>query len=1046
MADESPIIIPLEIDLNKTLKDLAALVAAGARAEDALESLLQTATKLGNKLNKLSGNIVINVSATSGDLDQIVKQVNAIDGESATVDVQVNDVGLQQVVGAVNSLDSISPDIDVTVSTDGKLEQAAVDANTLDSISPTIDVTVQDSDLTAAAGKVDKLDSAKPTIPVSVEDSDLTGAQRKIEKIDSSNPSVVIRTTEQLDSIIDKLDSIEKLSTIQLVISTAGVIQKLDEVALAIPGAGTILEMNEAMRTFEAQTGKSGKVYEDAIGGVFEQNWGDSQADVAEVAAKLTQAGVAAEDLQVATTATFEAMSVTGYDAEKTIDAQVKLVKNGLVPGYKEASDLIVTGFQQGGDAAGDFLDTITEYSSHFSAMGIDGPTALNLITQSLQAGTRDSDKLADSFKELNLLLVAATGDVPSGSAVEPLQRLGLMDEAQAVVAGTMTGTSFADAAVKAIETSGSKADYASIFGTPIEDFGVNIFKNLDFKGAEGFQIDSGAATDAAATLSDTWGSSIEALKRTIETDLADSFKIAGQPLSDILDGAKDKVQELTALLQSGKGLPEALEIVLQAPGLAAEIQRFEASIGNFILDLMSAIASAQEALGIGDKGANLKQQVKAGAEAQFAYDIKVANPEEIQDVVARAVSRGVDTADIATGFTTATGELIAQGDVDRAQELLYTVNEMPNAFIQAQQVGGKGMVNLPLKIDPNATADQIQTAIDQAKAAYAEQSGTAIQYTLGDVQFTPTVDTTAAHAAIDETLTLIDAGMQNLQKPVDLLAAPFQAIQAAIQTPGAQQMASDAYTGSAIQQGKEATQGGIDWSDPANAILPPAVVDQTSEAVDTIVAKSDEMTTSVTGNLATMGSSAADLLGGKVVQSASDANLEFARVVVGTDDLMTNGGARLDAFAANGVEKAGTLANAWSAVAGAIASTGAAIPTVPGSTATPYGPSLPPDTSALAHGATGGEFKAGVPMVVGEEGEELFVPPSDGTLIDADTTSLIMQALDLVKNSSGQVVNNSTTTNYNLGGLNNNFNVPHQAAGVSASSVIARQIRSLRS
>lgn len=994
MADQQPIIIPMSGDMSDLLKNLAAATKSAAKAEGAIDDLL---LKIKQLSSAGGGNVAITVTADTSQAENRLK-----------------------------GLDNIAPDVNITVTADTATAESDIE-NIADGIpSPVVQVT---ADVAPAENDIKNLDSSAPKVDIQItaDDSDAQKA---------------------LDDIKGELNTLKQLAVIDLVLNSGGAIAAIGNVVKAIPGAGTIIAAADAMRLFEAQTGKAGKVYEDAITNVFAMNWGETQSEVADVAAKLTQAGVAAEDLEAATASTFEVISVTGFDATKVIDAQSKLVKTGLVPNYQAAADLIATGFQTGGDQAGDFLDTLTEYSSHFIALGIDGSTALSLINQGLAAGTRDSDKLADSFKELNLKLQEAVG-AKAGPTFDALTKLGLFDEAQATVDGTMSGTAFAEAAIAAAEAKGTDFDLVEIFGTPLEDFGIDIFKNLDFGAAEAFTIDEGAATDAATTLFDTWESSLETLKRTVEQDLAESFKIGGKPLTEILDGAKDKVQEITALLQSGEALPDALEIALEAPGLAEDIERLGASLGNFILDFMTAIANIQQGLGIGDKGAGLRQQVAAGAATQFAYDIQVANEDEISDVVRRAIDRGVDPAVISEQFNTATGELIAQGDIDKAQDLIWTINQLPDAFIKVRDAQAPiwETFDLGIKIDPNATAEEIELAKQQAIAAYEAQTGQNIVQEGADIKFNPVVDTAAAQQAVDETITLISAGMQNLQATADLFTNPIQGILDAFNSPGGQNLTQNA---GAIAAGNGAFGSVDDYlqaaKDTEAYVVPYMDMSRAAEETTEAIGNVGVVVKDTAGNV--VASNQTMVEGFETVQAATDETaVGLDTVVVSSENLEVVGGEKIMAFATIANQAAQIATTGWqnfnAVLANAQNAAGAGIPAGDG-TLNGAMDWLNATVDGLEGKAGGGAVYADTPYIVGEEGEEIFVPSSNGSIIDATDTAAIMEALSMIAGMTPGSVSNVVNNNWNMGGISQNLHTQSAAQSVSAVSQFARQIRGI--
>lgn len=1044
MADNSLVVTDLSIELAKFNTQFATAIRLGRDFDLTMKDAVKDLNVLAEQMNKLqAGGLDLVVNVDPGDLDTVQSDVDSLDGQQINVQVNTNAQELSQVTRTVQQLDGGSADIKVTATEQGLTEVTSA-IETIDSATPVVDVTVGaetdtakseiasiddalpainivvTADTETAASEVAAIDDTIPTVDVTVT-ADTTQATSDLNTLDTLIPSNEVinidaepqAANKDIQAIKDKLDNIQKLSVINLVVNAAGAIESIQNVANSIPGVKSTQDLNEAMRLFAAQTGKEITGVSDIVNNVFNKGLADSKQQVAEVAADFTKYGVDITQLGDATEGAFNASVATGKDVTEIVPVMDTLVKNFGIS-YKDASDLIVSGSQEGADRAGDLLGTLQEFSPQFASAGVSAASALDLIKQGLDAGTFNASKLGDTFKEMNLKVTEAV-NTGSGGTFDTLQKLGLFDEAQAYKAGEITGTQFADAAVKAAAEKGNDTDLVGIFGTPLEDFGTSIFKGLNFQGAADAIIPPDAAQTAADTMTDTFSDSITELKRTVETELADSFRIAGMPLTQVLDDAKDKIQNLSSLIQSGKSIPDALEIVLQAPGLSLQIQSFEASIGNFILDLMSAIADAQQALNIGDKGANLRERVKEGATQQFAYDVQVTNPDQIQSVISRAISRGVDTADISKAFTTATDELISQGDVDRAQEILFAINAMPKASAGLTQPGS-GSVRVPFTLEPGQDADQAaKLAVDKFILEHPEWAGSAKL----PIQMAPEIDTTAAHEVIDDTLTLIDAGMQKLQVPGQIIAAPFQAIQSAIQTPGVQTMAQNAYTGAALEKSKTASQGGIDWSNPANAILPPVVADDTTATVSAMGDATGNLSTDVVANFDTIKENALQTFGTDIPEATDDTNLGFQKVVVSTDDLLVNGGARLDEFTAKGVTNAGLLANAWAAVATTIAGESTGIPTAPGTTSTTDTPVV--QTSGGPAGATGGPQTGWTQ--VGEEGPELAnFGQSGGSVLNNQTFSKILDAMQAVIGGiGGGGGGSSTVNNFNINVTNNN-------------------------
>ncbi|MEO6571251.1 MAG: phage tail tape measure protein [Ilumatobacteraceae bacterium] len=168
--------------------------------------------------------------------------------------------------------------------------------------------------------------------------------------------------------------------------------------------AGGLRKITGQFRLSVQEAGEYGR----AAGRLYADNWGESIVQLQQVVAT---AGKRLEDVNGASldaiTAQILAVSDTwGEDYQGVIRSITQLTQNGLAASSQEALDLIVTGFQDGGNEAGDFLDTIDEYSQHWAAMGLSGEDAFNQIIAGFQGGQRDSDKLADAVKEMRLRVV----------------------------------------------------------------------------------------------------------------------------------------------------------------------------------------------------------------------------------------------------------------------------------------------------------------------------------------------------------------------------------------------------------------------------------------------------------------------------------------------------------------------------------------------------------------------------------------------------------------------------------------------------------------
>lgn len=217
-------------------------------------------------------------------------------------------------------------------------------------------------------------------------------------------------------------------------------------------------------------------------GKVYADNWGENLDQVNEaIAAVNSNLGnvgrMGAADLQKVTEAALALSSTFNVDVGESTKAAGQLIRNGLAKNSTEAFDIITRGFQTGLNRSDDFLDTLNEYSPQFAKLGIDGPHALALIQAGLQGGARDTDSIADAFKEFSLRAIDGSsttaqgfkaigldakkaaseigkgGPAASAMTTEVLQRLAAMkDPVQQNIAGVaLFGTQWEDTLRKAL-------------------------------------------------------------------------------------------------------------------------------------------------------------------------------------------------------------------------------------------------------------------------------------------------------------------------------------------------------------------------------------------------------------------------------------------------------------------------------------------------------------------------------------------------------------------------------------------------------------------
>lgn len=312
--------------------------------------------------------------------------------------------------------------------------------------------------------------------------------------------------------------------------------------AMAV-GVASSMNMEAANDKLAAQlglgadaAGRIGKIAAD----LYKDNFGDSLAGVNDILRTTFQDGLVpmdATNAQIEEVASNLSNMAAAFDQESAAVSRAvsTMVKTGMADSTAEAFDILTVGFQNGNDKAGDLLDTMNEYSTLFRNMGIDGQQAMGLMSQGLQAGARDADKVADAVKEFSIR--AIDGSKLSG---EGFKLLGLDAEkmAKQIAAGgdgAAAGLGLTLDKLREMKNPVKRAEAAvALFGTQAEDLGEALFALDPATSAAALGVDdvAGAAKAMGDTLNDNATSRFESFKRTVEVSLGGVAEKFGPVLS----------------------------------------------------------------------------------------------------------------------------------------------------------------------------------------------------------------------------------------------------------------------------------------------------------------------------------------------------------------------------------------------------------------------------------------------------------------------------------------------------------------------------------
>ena len=216
-----------------------------------------------------------------------------------------------------------------------------------------------------------------------------------------------------------------------------------------------------------------------AAGAAFKW-WYDYNAGLVE-ATRLTQqfTGKSGDDLKAFRNEVQAVADSFNADLRETLIATNALSKQFGISA-NEALQLVKDGFLAGGDANGEFLDTLKEYPAYFKEAGISADQFVAIVTQTNKMGIF-SDKGVDAIKEANLRLREMTT-----ATAAALDGIGISSEQVQKDLQTGTKTTFdviQDVSAKLAELPDNAATVgaaiADIFGGPGEDAGLQYLRTL---------------------------------------------------------------------------------------------------------------------------------------------------------------------------------------------------------------------------------------------------------------------------------------------------------------------------------------------------------------------------------------------------------------------------------------------------------------------------------------------------------------------------------------------------------------------------------------
>lgn len=336
-----------------------------------------------------------------------------------------------------------------------------------------------------------------------------------------------------------------------------------------------------------------------AAGAAFKW-WYDYNAGLVE-ATRLTQqfTGKSGDDLKAFRNEVQAVTDSFNADFRETLIATNALSKQFGISA-NEALQLVKDGFLAGGDANGEFLDTLKEYPAYFKEAGISADQFVAIVTQTNKMGIF-SDKGVDAIKEANLRLREMTT-----ATAAALDGIGISSEQVQKDLQTGTKTTFdviQDVSAKLAELPDNAATVgaaiADIFGGPGEDAGLQYLRTLkdistnmdEVKGKAGVLAQlQGEQLQSQIELQNALSGLFDAIGGNFETLTTQAKIFVNQGLMAIIKGVIDVVNYLIELYN------ESVLIRAIWNGIVAGFKTTFDTLGNlfgFFIDIVKATGTA---------------------------------------------------------------------------------------------------------------------------------------------------------------------------------------------------------------------------------------------------------------------------------------------------------------------------------------------------------------------------------------------------------------------------------------------------------------------
>ena len=381
------------------------------------------------------------------------------------------------------------------------------------------------------------------------------------------------RAGTTLSGVGEKLKGVGESMTASLTLPLIGFGALAGKVANDFDAAAGIIQTELGISAEKAEN------LEKTANNLWKNGFGEDLATVSEKVAGVTKAlgDLSEVDLSYVTKG-LDLFEKRGWGDQEEALRAAKILMEQFGITAQQAMDYLTKGFQENLNYSGEFLDSVSEYSTYYSELGFSADEMFSKLKSGAESGAFQIDKVGDALKEFSLR--AKDG---SKTSTEAFQSLNL--DAGKMTAEFNKGGSAAQEAFKKVvsalkntkdETVQNTAS-VNLFGTQYEDLGEKAFAAM-LEATTGMDNVAGATQRASDALQDNLGAKAQKVWRNFLTDL----KPVGEILVDLAENALPKVADTIGKVTGAFAdlSPEGQKTVLLIGGIAAAIGPLVTGLG----------------------------------------------------------------------------------------------------------------------------------------------------------------------------------------------------------------------------------------------------------------------------------------------------------------------------------------------------------------------------------------------------------------------------------------------------------------------------------